>query len=1162
MKALPINQESARLTALRHYQILDTEPEEAFDNLAQLAALICGTPIACINFIDENRQWLKAKVGWDVTELPRDVGMCPACLQQDDVLIISDTLADEVWAKNPVIADPYYVRFYAGIPLFTPEGYAIATLCVMDSQPRQLNSQQVAALQKLGRQVTIQLQIRQAEQYQSSGRALPMTGTLRDTTHCQRAEEQQAIAEARLRHLLTVSPVVMYSCQPDGDFATTFISDNITSLLGYESREFLEDSQFWTNHIHPDDAPRVLAELATLFEQEHLTCEYRFQHQDGSYRWVRDELTLVRDASGQPLEIVGSWIDISDRKHAEEKLAQSENLRRTIVESEPECVKLLAADGTILEINPAGLAMIEADSPDQVLGNSVYPIIAQEHHQAFQELTESVFQGKSGRLEFEIVGLKGTRRWLETHSVPLRSAKQEIIALLSVTRDISDRKLAEAALRENEQRLKLALQASKLGSWQFDLQTGELSASNQCKANFGRNPETEFSYELLFECIHPDDRAYVRESVRQALEQKIDYEAEYRNIWPDRSVHWVLARGSAIYDTDGTPTRMIGVTLDITERKRAEEALRASEERLKLVIDATNDAIWDWDLVQNKCFWSKRFYQFLGLSPTEEKRYFYESLYPLVHPEDREQFTELLYQHLELNQPYKMELRLRRADRTYNWFFIRGKAVRDPNGRPLRIVGALSDISERKQAEEELRQQNQRSQLLAEVALKIRQSLQTEEILQTTVTEIQKLLQTDRVIIFRFGSDGLGTVVQEAVVPGCSSILGQKLFDPCFHQNYQEAYRQGRMNIIPDIRSENVHSCHREFLENLGVKAHILAPIIFRDTLWGLLITHQCVHPRTWSSWEIELVQQLANQIGIALSKAQLLEQETRQREELARSNAELEQFAYVASHDLQEPLRMVTSYLQLLERKYKSQLDAKADDFIAYAVDGARRMQVLINDLLSFSRVSTRGQPFKLVNCNTVLQQAIANLKIAIAESGAVITHDQPLPEVMADATQLVQVFQNLISNAIKFRSELTPQIHIGVAKASDKGYWAMGNGQWVSDKGKISTSIPNPQSPLPLIPTSCGRGGPEFPNPPTENEWLFWVRDNGIGIEPQYRDRIFIIFQRLHARGKYPGTGIGLAICKKIVERHGGRIWVESEIGKGTTFYFTIPDRIDTPS
>jgi PAS domain S-box-containing protein len=243
------------------------------------------------------------------------------------------------------------------------------------------------------------------------------------------------------------------------------------------------------------------------------------------------------------------------------------------------------------------------------------------------------------------------------------------------------------------------------------------------------------------------------------------------------------------------------------------------------------------------------------------------------------------------------------------------------------------------------------------------------------------------------------------------------------------------------------------------------------------------------------------------ITERKRMEEALRERTELLeQSNKELEQFAYVASHDLQEPLRMVASYSQLLSKRYKGKLDSDADDFINYAVDGANRMQMLINDLLDYSRVGTRGKEFGMTDFNAVLEKTLRDLKKRVEESGSNVTID-PLPSLMADGGQIGQVFQNLISNGIKFRSDASPLIHVS------------------SEKNK--------------------------------NKWIFSVRDNGIGIDTEYSNRIFEIFQRLHNKEEYPGSGIGLAICKKIVERHRGNIWIESEPAKGSTFFFSIPIR-----
>jgi len=317
-----------------------------------------------------------------------------------------------------------------------------------------------------------------------------------------------------------------------------------------------------------------------------------------------------------------------------------------------------------------------------------------------------------------------------------------------------------------------------------------------------------------------------------------------------------------------------------------------------------------------------------------------------------------------------------------------------------------------------------------------------------------------------------------------SEAIGQTLAQMIIPHRYREAHTQGLRLFLATgegpvlnkrIEIAALHRDGTEFPIELAIAA----------IRWG--------ERRLFSAFVRDVTEQKRAQQELA-----------RKVEELARSNAELEQFAYVASHDLQEPLRMVASFTQLLAQRYKGKLDADADEFIGFAVDGATRMQQLIQDLLSYSRVTTKGQSFRLIDAKAPCDNALENLQTSIKDSNAVVNVG-PLPAVLADPRQLMQLFQNLIGNAVKYRNDRTPEIHVAAK--------------------------------------------------PNGDQWVFSVQDNGIGIAPQHSERIFQMFQRLHTTNEYQGTGIGLAICRKIVERHGGKIWVEAQPGKGSTFVFTIP-------
>lgn len=374
--------------------------------------------------------------------------------------------------------------------------------------------------------------------------------------------------------------------------------------------------------------------------------------------------------------------------------------------------------------------------------------------------------------------------------------------------------------------------------------------------------------------------------------------------------------------------------------------------------------------------------------------------------------------------------------------------VRDADGKPQYLLGISEDITVRKKAEEG------RARMAA--------------ILEST----SDMVGTSTV-------DGKGVYLNRA---------GRHLLGI---SEDEDAEGIGPMDLVPPENLERLAAAMERVqrLGTLNVDTTLLARDGRRIPVSVVLVSHPA------RAGEPALVSVIARDMT-----------EKRQFEEdLARSNRELELFAYVASHDLQEPLRMVGSFVQLLERKLRGHLDEDCQAYIGFAVDGARRAQQLINDLLAFSRVGTRGREPVPVDAGVPLKEALANLDLAIREAGAAV-ETGPMPTVLGDATQLVQLFQNLVGNALKFRGDDPPRVQVSARRVGA--------------------------------------------------EWEFEVRDNGIGIDPQYHERIFVIFQRLHTRAEYPGTGLGLALVKKIVERHSGRIWVESEEGKGATFHFTLRD------
>lgn len=516
-------------------------------------------------------------------------------------------------------------------------------------------------------------------------------------------------------------------------------------------------------------------------------------------------------------------------------------------------------------------------------------------------------------------------------------------------------------------------------------------------------------------------------------------------------------------------------------REQNEQALQDQQIFLQSIYHGVELAIFVIDVTADNDF------RFAGLNPTHERLtglksddvhgQRLEDIMPHIPPQTIATIRANYERCLEAGQAIEYEEMIP-FDGREMWWLTRLSPVRNTEGRIYRIIGSSTHITARKQMEDELRRAHD------ELELRVQERTAA---LSESEEQLRRAVVDAPFPIMIHAEDGQVIITSRT----WTTLTGYTPAEISTIADWTErAYGVRKKLVQADI--DRLYGMQEKIDEGeyeITARNGRVLTWAFSSAPLGRLPDGQ----RTVISMAMDVTERKRAEVALA-EKAK----------ELARSNKELEQFAYVASHDLQEPLRMVSSYLQLLERRYADKLDTDAHEFIAYAVNGAIRMKVLINDLLAYSRVGTHGKVFAPTNCETVLERVLNNLQLAIEDTGAVITHD-PLPTVPADSNQLELVLQNLINNALKFHSEAPPQIHVGAIRR--------------------------------------------------DNCWQFWVQDNGIGFEPEFAEKIFIIFQRLHGKEEYPGTGIGLAICKKIIERHGGHIWVESQPGQGATFYFSLP-------